>query len=236
MLRLHRQKTTEDSVWNGVHTCNTSIVLIETIFFFIFLGLNDAPSPFAVIQFYPERETENLFRVCTLICTITSNLFKDTLCRYEKPTRLWFEDDFKFVTDTHDDEKNILIFKGMSYRLKEDEVLFCYNHLRNNCGIPQHKNGWGFPPETDDHSLAACIDRIMIQRNAIADSMKFGLSDSVFQKILCKLRDDIFEIEQQVIGGKEYKEKVDVFLATSVDQLFAVHYVGKRNMFSVGFL
>lgn len=233
---MHRQNTTEKNVWKRVDTCNTWIVLIETVFFKFFLGLNDTPSPFAVMQFYPERETENLFRVCTLICTITSNLFKDTLCRYEKPTSLSFEEDLKNCTDTHDDEGNPLHFKMRSYGLKDDELLFCYNHLRNNCGIPQHKNGWGFPPETDDHSLAACIDRIMIQRNAIADSMKFGLSDSVFQEILCKLRNDIIEIEQQVIGGNEYKERVDVFLAMSVNQLIAVNYVGKVNLFPVGSL
>lgn len=177
-----------------------------------------------------------MFRVCKLICTITSNLFKDTLCRYEKPTSLSFEEDLKNCTDTHDDEGHSLHLKMRSYELKDDELLFCYNHLRNNCGILQHKNGWGFPPETDDHSLAACIDRIMIQRNAIAAFKKFGLSDSVFQEILCKLRDDILEIEQQVIGGNEYKERVDVFLEMPINQLIAVNYVGKRNMFLVEFL
>lgn len=196
-----------------------------SISFQILLGLNDPRGPFAVIQFYPERETENLFRVCTLIYTIASNLFKDTLCRYVKPTSLCFER-----------KGDISSFGMMSWGLEDDGLLFCYNHLRNNCGIPQHKNGWGFPPETDDHSLAACIDRIMIQRNAITDSIKCGLSDSVFHQILCKLRDDILEIEQQVIGGNEYKERVDVFLAMPINQLIAVNYVGKRNMFLVGFL
>ena len=196
-----------------------------SISFQILLGLNDPRSPFAAIQFYPERETENVFRVCTLIYTIASNLFSDTLCRYVKQTSLSFE------------HKGLITYFGMMPEgLKDDGLLFCYNQLRNNCGIPQHKNGWGFPPETDDHSLAACIDRIMIQRNAITDSMKFGLSESVFHQILCKLRDDILEIEQQVIGGDEYKERVDVFLAMSINQLIAVNYVGKRNMFLVEFL
>ena len=66
--------------------------------------------------------------------------------------------------------------------------------------------------------------------------MKFGLSDSVFQEIWCKLRNDIIEIEQQVIGGNEYKERVDFFLAMSVNQLIAVNYVGKINLFPVGSL
>lgn len=163
-----------------------------------------------------------MFRVCTLIWTISLNLFKDTLCRYVNPTNLCFEEYHQKGTNKHNDE-------GHRLELKDAELLFCYNYLRNNCGVPQHKNGWGSPPDSDDNSLAACIDSIMIQRNAIVRYMKSGISDLAFQHILYKLRDDIIEIEQQVIGGNEYKERVDVFLATSINQLIAANCVGKRT-------
>ncbi|XP_078329133.1 uncharacterized protein LOC111112657 isoform X2 [Crassostrea virginica] len=175
----------------------------------------DTISPFAVIQYYPDRETENLFRVCTLIDTISSNLFRDTLCRFVNPASLEFS--------KHIDEN----LPNSHPRPKDIELLFCYDYLRKNCGISPHKCGWGFLPDTNDHSLAACIDRIIVQRNAIAASMKCGISDSNFHEIWRKLRDDIIEIEKQVIGGNAYVQRVHDLFSMPINQVLAVKYVAE---------
>nr|XP_022306055.1 uncharacterized protein LOC111112657 isoform X3 [Crassostrea virginica] len=187
----------------------------------------DTISPFAVIQYYPDRETENLYRVLTLIDTIPSNLFKDTIRRFVNPTSLEFE-------------RRIGIFGLVGIhmaqafptsRLESEEInlLFCYNFLRKNCGISQHKRGWGFLPDTNDHSLAACIDRLMLQRKAIAATMKYGTSESNFKDILRTLRDDIIEIEQQVIGGNTYEQRIDNLFSMPINQVFAVKYVVEQG-------
>ena len=170
-----------------------------------------------MIQYYPDRETENLFRVCTLINTISSNLFRDTLSRFVNPASLDFS--------KHIDED----LPDSPLRPKDIELLFCYNYLRKNCGISQHRCGWGFLPDNNDRSLAACIDRLMVQRNAIAASMKCGISESNFQEIWRKLRDDIIEIEQQVIGGNTYEQRVHDLFSMPINQIFSVKYVGKRK-------
>ena len=181
-----------------------------------------------MIQYYPDRETENLFRVCTLIDTISSDLFRDTLFRFVNPTSLEFEGKFEF-NPAGSFGKHTEVLPNSRLRSKDTEMLFCYNYLRKNCGITHHKCGWGFLPDTDDHSLAACIDRLMVQRNAIAASMKCGISESNFQEIWRKLRDDIIEIEQQVIGGNAYEQKVHDLFSMPINQIFAVKYVGKRK-------
>lgn len=196
--------------------------------YFHFLGEEDTISPFAVIQYYPDRETENLFRVCTLIDTISSNLFRDTLFRFVNPTSLEFEGKLE-LNPAGSFGKYAEVLPNSRLRSKGNDLLFCYNYLRKNCGITQHKSGWGFLPDTNDHSLAACIDRLMIQRNSIAASMKCGISESNFQEIWRKLRDDIIEIEQQVIGGNVYKKRVQNLFSMPINHVFAVEYVGKRK-------
>lgn len=188
------------------------------------------PTAFSVTQFYPERETDNLFRAGMLISTISSNLFRDIVCRFVNPKSLHFEKD-PVLTPLTDEEgfEESRNFSGSDWISTENDLLFCYNLLRNNCGIIQHKNGWGFIPDIKDHTLAACIDRIMIQRNVIASHMKSRLSETALKKICQKLRHDIIVIEQHVIGGHVYKNLVDDLLSMTINQLIAVEYVGKRN-------
>ena len=183
--------------------------------------MEDPAGPFAVIEFYPERDIENVFRVSTLICTISYNLFRDTLCHFVNPESLHFNEDTKRAV------KDVRIISRQPWSSEDIGLLFCYNLLRNNCGISQHKNGWGFRPEIDDDSLAACIDRIMIQRNEIICSTKSGLSESAFREIWCRCRDDIIKIEQHVIGGKVYEQRVDDLLSMPIQQQIALNYVGK---------
>ena len=180
-----------------------------------------------MIQYYPDRETENLYRVLTLIDTIPSNLFRDALRRFVNPKILEFE--YRFNLFGLSGKHMTLSIPTRHLKSEDDALLFYYNYLRENCGISQHKSGWGFLPDTNDHSLAACIDRLMLQRNAIALSMKYGISESNFEDILRTLRDDIIEIEQQVIGGNTYKQRIDNLFSMPINQEFAVKYFGKRK-------
>ena len=59
--------------------------------------------------------------------------------------------------------------------------------------------------------------------------MKYGTSESNFKDILRTLRDDIIEIEQQVIGGNTYEQRIDNLFSMPINQVFAVKYVGKRK-------
>ena len=196
--------------------------------YFHVLGVKGTICPFAVIQYYPDRETENLLRVCTLFDTISSDLFRDTLFRFVNPTSLEFEGRLE-LNPAGSFGKYAEVLPNSRLRSKDTDLLFWYNYLRKNCGISQHKCGWGFLPDTNDQSLAACIDRLMVQRNSIAASMKCGISESNFQEIWRKLRDDIIEIEQQVIGGNAYEQRVHDLFSMPVNQLYAVKYVGKRK-------
>ena len=177
---------------------------------------------FAVTQFYPERETANMFRVCSLIFTISFNLFRDTLCHFVNPKRLQFDEDDNLALEALQTSSRNL------WRSKDSGLVFYYNLLRKNCGISEHKNGWGFLPDVKDNSLAACIDRIMFQRNTVVHCLKSGLSESTFHEICSKLQDYITDMEQQVIGGQVYKQRVDELLSMPINQIISVKYVGKR--------
>ena len=59
--------------------------------------------------------------------------------------------------------------------------------------------------------------------------MKCGISDSNFHEIWRKLRDDIIEIEKQVIGGNAYVQRVHDLFSMPINQVLAVKYVGKRK-------
>lgn len=205
--------------------------ILQFSFVLFFLsGMDYTPTVFSVTQFYPERETVNLFRAGMLISTISLNLFRDIVCRFVNPKSLHSEKDSILTPQTEEEEiKESPNFAGIDWSSTENDLLFCYNLLRNNCGIIQHKNGWGFLPDINDHTLAACIDRIMIQRNVIASHMKSSLSETFFKEICQKLRQDIINIEQVVIGGYLYAHLVDDVLSMTINQLIAVEYVGKRK-------
>ena len=100
-----------------------------------------------------------------------------------------------------------------------------YGLLQKWCNISQHKNGWGNIPDNDDNCLAACIDRIMIQGRIITDSKKVGISDSSFQEIWETLRNDILEIERQVIGGHVYEEKIDDLFGMDISLSMSERYI-----------
>ena len=95
------------------------------------------------------------------------------------------------------------------------ELEFLYTLLREMCNISPHKNGWGNPPESKDNCAAACIERIKI-KNEEMTSQTAGFSTPMFQDNWNNLRNDIIEIEQQILEGHLYKQRTDNLFSTDI--------------------
>lgn len=96
------------------------------------------------------------------------------------------------------------------------DISVIYIILRNICKIPDHKKGWGNAPLKGDTSLAACIERIRLQRNSLTGHSTNGMVEDVeFQNIWAELRNAIVDIEKQLTGGESYQRHVDALLTCS---------------------
>lgn len=176
--------------------------------------MEDKPGPSKAILCGQNKLTENYFRLCGLITTLCSEIFRITLSSCIKPDKLRSELDsnqtrLEKIMNVSQREQ---IYKtpGNALSTKDFDISLLYILLRNICRIPKHKNGWGNPPEKGDNSLAACIERIRIQRNFIsAHSPNGKIEDVEFQKKWDELRNDITQIERYVTGGEGFKQSVD---------------------------
>ena len=182
--------------------------------------MSDDPGPSSVPKLSLTKPAENYCRLCQLIMTVCSDLFRDILSHHIQPANLRGELDQNKNTllkalKIHDHKK--LLFPqsgGQSLSAKDMDLTILYALLRNICGIPPHPNGWGNTPNTGDVTLAACIERIREQKNAIASHSKIGEIDDIrFQDIWMKLQSDIVNIEKELIGGDMYERAVKVLLS-----------------------
>ena len=130
-------------------------------------------------------------------------MFIDILSHFVNPTNLNLE------IERH-------TFKLPSESDRKDDLNFCYDLLRKTCNMSPHKNGWGNPPNSKDNCAAACIDRIKSKSDEIW-SHECGLLRSNFQDILRNLRNDIVEVERQVLGGQLYEGRIDDLITTDTD-------------------
>lgn len=170
-----------------------------------------------------DKLTENYFRLCGLITVLCSEVFRITLSSYIKPDKLrsaldskrtWLE---KIMTVSQ--REQVYNTPGNAKSTKDFDISLLYILLRNICPINKHKNGWGNSPEKGDNSLAACIERIRIQRNLIsAHSPNGKIEDVEFQKKWDELRNDITQIEKLVTGGEAFKQSVDNFYNCKLSQ------------------
>nr|XP_022308991.1 uncharacterized protein LOC111114803 isoform X1 [Crassostrea virginica] len=182
--------------------------------------MSDDPGPSSVPKLSLTKPAENYCRLCQLIMTVCSDLFRDILSHHIQPANLRRELDNNKNTllkalKIHDHKE--LLFPqsgGQSLSAKDMDLTILYALLRNICGIPPHPNGWGNTPNTGDVTLAACIERIREQKNAIASHSKIGEIDDIrFQDIWMKLQSDIVNIEKELIGGNMYERAVKVLLS-----------------------
>ena len=123
--------------------------------------MSDNPGPSLAPKSSLTKAAENYCRLCQLIMTICSALFRDILSRHIRPADLRRE---------LDNSKNSLLRAlkipyhkrllfpqtgGQSLSAKDMDLTILYTLLRNICGISSHQNGWGNTPNTGDITLAA---------------------------------------------------------------------------------
>ena len=182
--------------------------------------MSDDPGPSSVPKLCLTKPAENYCRLCQLIMTVCSDLFRDILSHHIQPANLRGELDKHKNTLLRalkiPNHKKLLFPQsgGQSLSAKDMDLTILYTLLRNICGIPSHQNGWGNTPNTGDITLAACIERIREQKNAIASHSNIGeIDDICFQDIWMKLQTDIVKIENELIGGDMYERAVKVLLS-----------------------
>ena len=158
----------------------------------------------------PEKE-ENV--LINMICT---ELFRDILKHFVSPANLNLEIEkqkskLEPLSDLHRD------------------VDFFYVLMRDMCNISPHRNGWRNPPDSKDKCAAACIDRIKLKLDEIR-SPECSFSTSKFQDVLRKLRNDIAELERQILDGHLYEERVDnLFSIETVNDWAGALRIGKEH-------
>ncbi|XP_062619961.1 uncharacterized protein LOC134281521 [Saccostrea cucullata] len=171
--------------------------------------------PSSAPYFCQKKATENYFRVCQLIMTICSDLFRDILSRHIKPSDLRLELDnnrgkLERIMNTQQKEQIYPASGCTALSAKDLDISVLYIILRNICNIPKHKAGWGNTPLTGDMRLSACIERIRIERNLVSGHSIIGaMNDTEFKKHWEELKDAIIHIEKQMIGGDMYERGVN---------------------------
>ena len=203
--------------------------------FYIFVfcvDMSDDPGPSTAPIFSLTKPAENYCRLCQLIMTVCSDLFRDILSRHIEPVNLRGELDKNKKTllrilRIH--EHKILLFPqsgGQSLSAKDMDLTILYTLLRNICGIPKHQNGWGNTPKIGDISLAACIERIREHKNSIASHNNIGeIDDNRFHDAWKELQNDIVNIESLLIGGDMYERRLNELLSCDFTPAKAIESV-----------
>lgn len=168
--------------------------------------------------FHRGKPAENDLRLCRLIMNICTDILRDVLSRYITPTDLRSELDknrhrLEKIMNAQQRKLIYLANGNNALAAKHLDISVMYIILRNLCNIPKHRNGWGNPPNTGDNSMAACIERIRIQRNEVsAHSTNGEIKETEFKNRWAELQDVVVEVERQLTGGYLYERGVEYFL------------------------
>lgn len=193
--------------------------------------MSENPETPSLLKSSLSKAAQNYCRLCQLIMTICSDLFRNILSHYISPAKLRGELDknkkaLKGVLRIK--EHRELLFPqsvGTIVSAKDMDLTLLYILLRNISGIPTHQKGWGTTPVIGDTSLAACIERIREQKNSIASHSTLGEIDDVrFQEIWTNLQNDIVNIETDLIGTDKYREEVNWLRSCELDESKAMEY------------
>ncbi|XP_078309877.1 uncharacterized protein LOC111107144 isoform X3 [Crassostrea virginica] len=203
----------------------------------VITDMADVPGHSSAPYFSPRKSTENFSRLCQLIMTICSDLFRTILSHHIKPENLRMELDSK-INKKRLLKRGILSVTQRNLLYPEPsqstyivsahmDLSLLYTLLRNICPtIPQHQKGWGKTPNGNDNSLSACIERIRIQRNEISGHSTRGeIDDITFKDIWWKLRSDIVIIEKMITGGNMFERGIDELLICELNPSRAQKYV-----------
>ena len=165
----------------------------------------------------PTEEHANFARLCHLICTICSDVFRDILDKFIDPNKLTFELSsmrHQIYPILNKDQKRLVYptvhSASSTLRSRDMDISILYTILRNGCNIQAHIRGWGRAPLGTDDSLAACIDMIRNERNMIqAHFPTSELSQAAFETHWDAIRTAIVNIEKTTLNGTKYQEGVD---------------------------
>nr|XP_034305557.1 uncharacterized protein LOC117682342 isoform X3 [Crassostrea gigas] len=195
--------------------------------------MSSLPGPSSTPYNWQNKATENFSRLCQLIVTICSDLFRDILSHYIQPANLRTELDkskkkLDKVKSINPQQKRLLYpDPGKASPMAKDlDFSVLYVLIRNICGIKPHKNGWGDNIENGDNSIAACIDRIRLKRNLISGHSKTGSMDNAsFHSTWTVLENSIIDIEKQLTGGNMYKRAVNALYLCELSPSSTRRYV-----------
>lgn len=159
--------------------------------------------------FITQRETEtNSGRLNQLFVTICEDVFRLVLNCHIKPENLRLELDTNKpnIERILNAEQRKLLYPTSGGKLicsRDLDFSLAYILLQNICNIPPHQKGWGVPPNHEDSSLAACIDRINIRKKSFVEYIEYSwklIGDYQFVEIWNEIRKDVLEIEKQFFG------------------------------------
>ena len=153
------------------------------------------------------------------------DLFRDVLRYYVEPAELQRS---LIVAMTHlkrimsSDLKNFFKMSQWGTEMPSSAITdlsLLYILIRFSSNIPPPKKGWGEYPESDDKSLASCIERIRILGKKIMDhSENEDINESDYQDILTNLRTNIGEIQKMVFTKTNYAQAVDELCSRELKQ------------------
>lgn len=164
--------------------------------------------------------TENFIRLCHLITTICTDILRDVLNHYIQPADLRSKlDQYKQKLGTIANVQQMeLLFpanRNTTLTANDLDISVLYILLRYICNIPEHRRRWGYQPEPGDNSIAACIERIRIQKNRVLTrETNVTIEDADFQNRWAELQDAVVELEKQLIGGNLYARRVNDSIGT----------------------
>ncbi|XP_062620832.1 uncharacterized protein LOC134282441 [Saccostrea cucullata] len=195
--------------------------------------MGDVPGPSTAPYFIQGRATENFSRLCQLIMTIFSDLFRDILSRYIKPADLRSElDKNRSILEkimNHQQKELVYPSSGPGALTSKDlDISVIYIILRNISKLEKHKAGWGKHPKKDDKSVSAYIEMIRIKRNSVIGHLKTGkVDDKDFQCHWEKTEEAIIAIEKNLTGGDMYKRGVKQLLSCDLNPTRSNLYIWK---------
>ena len=140
--------------------------------------------------------------------TICEDVFRLVLNCHIKPENLRLELDTNKpnIERILNAEQRKLLYPTSGGKLicsRDLDFSLAYILLQNICNIPPHQKGWGVPPNHEDSSLAACIDRINIHKKSFVEYIEYSwkfIGHYQFVEIWNEIRKDVLEIEKQFFG------------------------------------
>lgn len=172
------------------------------------------------------KPTENFFRLCRLITTICTDILRAALNFHIQPADLRSKLDRerqRLGTIANVQQMELLFPANRNTLTANDlDISVLYILLRYICDINRHRKGWGHQPEPGDNSIAACIERIRIQKNKVlTSSTNVEIQDADFQNRWAELRSAVVELEKHLSGRDVYARSVDDLLQRDLNSVGA---------------